>query len=236
MKVALLRVGIDSGAGGMQGPLFDDGSFEFVPIPGKGSPRTYGNTKGRHGRNLIEYFRTERSRRKNMNRAIHYDPEFESFTYGDPTPPKHGLRRLDRGDLLVFYCGLEPWPKGGEKRLYIIGFFLVKTAGVATDFNCEEIKRLFAANAHVRYKKGFAEQKEDLVLVKGARESRLLQKAYLISSVRKNRLGRPLKVLSPKMREVFGDFHGHISIERSPTRWVSPKYAERAATFVKNLR
>ena len=29
-QVSLLRVGVDSGCGGTQGPLFDDGSFDFV--------------------------------------------------------------------------------------------------------------------------------------------------------------------------------------------------------------
>jgi hypothetical protein len=33
MQVVLLRVGIDSGCGGIQGPLFEDGSFDFVCIP-----------------------------------------------------------------------------------------------------------------------------------------------------------------------------------------------------------
>jgi Nucleotide modification associated domain 3 len=32
MQVVLLRVGIDSGRGGIQGPLLDDKSFEFIPI------------------------------------------------------------------------------------------------------------------------------------------------------------------------------------------------------------
>lgn len=33
MKAMLLRVGIDTGYGGTLGPIFEDGSFEFVPIP-----------------------------------------------------------------------------------------------------------------------------------------------------------------------------------------------------------
>ena len=32
-KAVLLRVGIDSGSGGIQGPLFNDGSFEYICIP-----------------------------------------------------------------------------------------------------------------------------------------------------------------------------------------------------------
>ncbi len=40
----------------MHGPLFQNGSFEFIPIPDpKGQDeRTYGNTVGRHGRLRIE--------------------------------------------------------------------------------------------------------------------------------------------------------------------------------------
>ena len=96
MKMAVLRVGIDSGAGGMQGPLFQDGSFELLPIPDKKGvdPRTYGNTPGRQGRYLVDYFPLRR-RDKMRNQSVHLDPEFTTFTYGDPTSPKRGLRRLD---------------------------------------------------------------------------------------------------------------------------------------------
>ncbi len=61
MKAVLLRIGIDTGCGGIHGPLFKNGSFEYIPIPdmanGEGiDDRTYGNTEGRHGSKLIEYF------------------------------------------------------------------------------------------------------------------------------------------------------------------------------------
>ena len=113
MQVVLLRIGIDSGYGGIQGPLFKDGSFEFIPIPdqfgGKGvDSRTYGNTVGGHGRPLIEYF-PDRLRERMRDQPMHVDPDFVTFTYGDPTPPKRSLRQLQEGDLLVFYAGLEGW-------------------------------------------------------------------------------------------------------------------------------
>ena len=103
MKVALVRVGIDSGAGGMQGPLFAGRRFEFIPIPdgfrGSGvNKKTYRNTLGRYDRALIEYF-PEHRHDKYADQPIHDDPEFRTFTYGDPTPPKRGLRKLERGDL-----------------------------------------------------------------------------------------------------------------------------------------
>src|SRR4030095_13716599 len=62
MQVVLLRVGIDTGSGGIHGPLFKDGSFEYVPIRdgfnGCGiSDRTYGNTLSRYvNRRLVHYF------------------------------------------------------------------------------------------------------------------------------------------------------------------------------------
>lgn len=33
MKAMLLRVGIDKGCGGVLAPIFEDGSFEYIPIP-----------------------------------------------------------------------------------------------------------------------------------------------------------------------------------------------------------
>ena len=53
---------------------------------------------------------------------------------------------------------------------------------------------------------------------------------------RKDTKGRPLKVLSPTMQKIFGDFDGHVSIQRSPPRWVMPKFVERAAKFVRSLK
>jgi hypothetical protein len=37
------------------------------------------------------------------------------------------------------------------------------------------------------------------------------------------------------MRKVFGDFGGHISIQRSPPRWVDPNYVEKASEYIKGL-
>src|SRR5438552_15053898 len=98
MKVALLRVGVDSGCGGIQGPLFRDGTFEFIPIPDDRmlDERTYGNTRGRSGRLFVDFFLPRKASRM-AKQPIHVDPELETFTYGDPTSPKRGLRNLQKG-------------------------------------------------------------------------------------------------------------------------------------------
>lgn len=237
MRVVLLRVGIDTGSGGIHGALFKKGSFEYIPIPDKRGvdARTYGNSLGRHGRFLIDYFPISR-RKKLSAQTIHYDPEFKTCTYGDPTPPKSSLRKLIKGDLLVFYAGLEGWDFECSPALYIIGYFEVSTAGVAVDFTTNELKKLFAGNFHVMHSRVLADQEKRLVLVKGGKGSKLLHKAVRISSRGTNCDGRPLHRLSREMQKVFGDFQGRTSIERSPPRWVLPEFTERAAKFVRSLQ
>src|SRR6185503_19819937 len=85
-QVVLLRVGIDSGCGGIQGPLFKDGTFDFVCIPEnkRVSIHTYGNLVGRDGRLHVDYF-AESRRTVMAKQTVHVDTEWETFTYGDPT-------------------------------------------------------------------------------------------------------------------------------------------------------
>jgi len=240
MQVVLLRGGIDTGSGGIHGPLFKDGSFEYVPIRdrfnGCGiSDQTYGNMNARYGnRTLVDYF-PEKVRESRRNLAIHHDPEFQTFTYGDPTPPKQGLRKLRKRDLLVFYAGLQGWDFKCAPALYIVGFFEVEIAGLATDFSQRDLQKYFGLNFHVRYSSVFRKQKDRLVLVKGHNRSRLLKKARCISAIGSDSKGRPLHILSPQMQRIFGDFDGHVSIQRSPPRWVSERLVARATAFVTSL-
>ena len=240
MQVVLLRVGIDTGSGGILGPLFENGAFEFIPIPdqfgGVGvDKRTYGNSLGRGGKRLADYF-PESRRERVFDQPLHFDPEFATFTYGDPTPPKASLRRLCEGDLLVFYAGLRGWDFTCSPALYIIGYFEVACAGLASSFSASELKRLFKKNFHVMHREVFERQKDCLVLVKGNAGSKLLKIAFKISSLGIDRRGHPLHRLAPDMKVIFGDFAGNTSIQRSPPRWVGQEYVERAARFVRLLR
>jgi hypothetical protein len=238
MNVVLLRVGIDTASGGALGPLFADGSFEFIPIPDRWGPgglgvdaRTYGNVRGRHGRFLAEYLPLAWMRQQPM----HMDPEFDTYTYGDPTRPKAGLRHLVGGDLLVFYAGLMGYDCDRPPGLYIVGYFEVELADRATALGTETVRTRFGANFHVMHPEVFADQQDRLVLVKGSPASRLLEHAVPISEVGLDRSGRPVYLLSRSMREVFGDFGGHVVIQRSPPRWVMPQHVDRAMAFVRSL-
>jgi Nucleotide modification associated domain 3 len=229
MKIAMIRVGVDAGAnaGGIQGPLFRHRYFEYIPIPetedlGIVSKYTYGKLMGRHGRPLSDYF-PPRRQAKMAKRFAHLDPEWDTFTYGTDTGGSQaGLRHLEKGDILIFTCGLEGWGDcHSNPGIYLIGYFIVEVAGKQSEFSRREEKALFKNNEHVRLLKGkrvtYADGSE-LILVKGSSKSRLLKKAVLLSTTTQDSKGKTLKVLSPKMQLTFGDLGGKNSIQRSPTR------------------
>ena len=239
VHVVLLRVGIDTGSGGMLGPIFANSSFEFIPIDADRDRlgRTYANTEGRHGRKLIEYF-PNRLKERMKDSLLHFDPEFDTCTYGDPTSPKQSLRDLRRGDLLVFYAGLKGWgdcetPAG----LYIVGYFVVERAGAYNDLIRAGTLKPFAKNWHI-LNEHEKERFDKLVLVKGGKGSRLLERAVKISADEKaiDRGGHPVFVLDPKMQKHFGHFTELNAIQRSTPRWAKPEFCDRAAAFVTSLR
>jgi len=212
MKALLLRVGIDKGTDGVLGPIFQSGSFEYIPISEGDSKskedRTYRNTPGRSGKLLSTYLP-----KKIENRAMHFDPEFETFTYGDPTSKRNYLLKLKEGDLLVFYAGLTPFQnKNHNEGLYIIGYFTVVKV---IDFNqltrkeIEKFRHLYPNNAHLKR----SYDTEDLVIVVGHKSrSKLLEIATCISQMKYNRIGKPYQVVSKEMELLLG-LHG--SIQRS---------------------
>lgn len=237
MNVVLLRVGIDTAEGGFHSPLFANGRFEFIPIPDNKhgvDRRTYGSTKGRYGRRLVDYFPT-RSRARMADVPMHVDPEFDSFTYGDPTSPKRQLAQLRAGDLLVFYAGLQGFDFVSPPALYIIGYFEVARAGFGSSFSQNVLRQEFARNFHVMHKDVFAGQRDKVVLIKGSSRSRLLNNAVRLGERQRLKTGSWWQLISPKMAKVFSRFGGIGSLQRSTPRWVDADRIESAARFVRSL-
>lgn len=204
MKAMLLRIGIDTGkdAGGALAPIFEDGSFEFIPIPENEKSketRTYGNTIDWRGKPFSTYLPE-----KIKDKTMHFDPEFVTYTYGDPNPKIKRLLKLNNGDLLVFYAGLTPYQNNKhETALYIIGYFLIDKI---IDFNnsspedIENYKNTFLNNAHSK-----RDNTTNVVIVVGNKNrSRLLDKAIKISQRKPDKIGRPTHALSEKMERLLG--------------------------------
>ncbi len=221
LKAVLLRVGIDKGCGGALAPIFPDGSFEYIPIPESDTSsneiRTFANTRGMDGKPFASYLPS-----KIKNDKMHFDPEFETFTYGDPSVKRNYLLKLEEGDLLVFYAGLTPHENDTHpEALYLIGYFTVKRV---VDFNNLSEKELienckqYSGNAHLKRRLDL----QDLVIVVGDKEkSQLLNRAILISQRKPDKRGRPYHAASDQMEKLLG-IKG--SIQRSiPPRIIDDK-------------
>jgi hypothetical protein len=216
MKGLLLRVGIDKGSGRCIAPLFKDGSFEYIPLPEKQATserRVYATMKGITGRPLVDFVP------KNIWYSHpHYDPEFTTYTYGDPTKVKRNqLSQLEPGDLLVFYAGLQHIDSD-ESQLFVIGYFYVEKVYdflEITDYD-SAFKKL-SNNAHSKRYFRLKELKveysdNDLVIVKGkSATSKLLTKAL------------PLGDKNDKMRKELVPIFGYTgSLKRAVGHWIEP--------------
>ncbi len=211
-KALLLRVGIDRGTGGALSPIFPGGAFEYVPIPERKrtrNHRSYATLLGRHGGPLADYLP-----RKLAQAHPHIDPDFKAATYGDAAPRKcRQIGRLMPHDILVFYCGLAPFPPDDISRLFVIGYLRVKAVHRVSARDLETRRKLqhrFGNTAH------FVRRVPDreLVLVEGYRtRSRFFRRALPLGDSRDNLL-----------RDLF-PLRYQGSIRRAVGHWVRGKAA-----------
>jgi hypothetical protein len=232
MKGVLLRVGIDRGAGGCIAPIFEDNSFEFIPIPeslATSEERLYINMVGRNGKKIVDFVP-----KKIKYSHPHYDPEFETFTYGDPTKIKRNqLSKLSPGDLLIFYAGLKRKGKNDKSQVFVIGYFDVEEV---YDFkkiptsDYDSVFKMMPNNAHSKIyfaltKLNVEFSDKDLVIVRGkSKSSKLLTKALP--------LGDENNVILRKLA-IFG-YKG--SLQRAVGHWIEEEYIHEVIKWLENER
>lgn len=142
-RIFLANVGVNA-AHRLYSPLHEDGSFTLVTIP-----------EQRDLPGMVRYGDVPALRRtvpdKYWTRATHYDPEFETLTYGDNcgwAPRAAALRRCQPGDWLFFIARLVGalGPAFG-----VIGCLHVESIlRDARQRPDEQAVARFRANAHVR--------------------------------------------------------------------------------------
>lgn len=193
-----INVGANTNAPGFRGPVYPDGSFEYLPIPEAepttGPVPTYAD--------LDLGFDVPASV---ADTPVHLDPSFpdvhgrERATYGDPNGLKAGpISRLDPGDFLLFYATLtlhpgpdtvgDPAPPAPadpdpdlppEWGVYLIGEFRVARAVTGeeyADLPADE-RAAFAGNAHLK-----RDPPDMAVLVAGDDASGLYDRAVALSA------------------------------------------------------
>jgi hypothetical protein len=222
-QILLLRMGIDLGTGGALGPLFPAHRFEYVPIPERRActrPLLYSQIPARWSNGSVEQFVPSNLR----GQTAHYDPEFRTFTYGDPG--KRGqLLRLRQNDILAFSAGLRPPTQRMGSRLYVVGYFTVQAvhdvATTVAPWPPPALQPLWD-NAHFRRAPGVTER--PFGLVEGCpQDSRLFEKAIPLSDDNQQVL--------PEMQQLLG-ITG--SVMRG-ARWVPSTHAANVAHWLRSI-
>ena len=139
------------------GPVHGDGTFKFIPIPeDKHDPERSWKYEEL---GLAE----DLPRNWKWGKYAHYDPEFLTFTYGDPI--EHTLRlrharELREDEFLFFLASLRYSPRDGETRAsdidpewayYLIGFFELAEPPIVLPYPFpDDARKRFSNNANVR--------------------------------------------------------------------------------------
>lgn len=182
-----INVGANTNQPGVRGPVFADGTFEYVPIPEEKPTSepvpTYADL------DLAVDLPDGAA-----DLPVHLDPEFagyptcERYTYGDDHGVKAGpLSKLDPGDSLYFYATLTfhgdesdaaDWVTPGWGA-YLVGEFRVARAVTGEGYEAlgADERAVFANNAHVK-----RDPFDAKVLVEGGEASRLFDHAVPLST------------------------------------------------------
>ncbi len=198
MTVVLAGVGADTTNVGTLAPLYDDGRFEYVPIPEKTRETTETATVGSWALRYDDRTAADLTTRIDPQPIgdgesavtgaaleswpLHRDPNFAALTYGEHRERYVSrLRTLEDGDVVGFYAGLRR-PDGGRAHRYLIGYFTVGTVDVITPETpreeCERILEAHAGNAHAKRARGGTLYREEktVALVAGREPGGLFER------------------------------------------------------------
>ena len=192
LRVFLANVGANA-SHRFAGPIFEDRTFEFLPIPE--TPDLSSSIATRY-RDLRSWYNPDRDLLEYIpNRlrdvACHNDPEFLTYTYGDNcdrNPRASGLKALSSGDFLFFIVRLEHWVNGaatGRFGFYLVGYIQIAQEnwllrGV-TEPPTLESRELFGRNAHVIRGRSDPDLWDGFWVFRGSEDSRRFRRAVPVT-------------------------------------------------------
>ncbi|WP_238476877.1 Nmad3 family putative nucleotide modification protein [Natranaeroarchaeum sulfidigenes] len=190
MSLVLVGIAADSQNASNCPPIFDDGQFEYIPIPEQyetTETATYASEGHDKYLSYVVYDGEETAAFDNV--PIHYDPNFEALTFGDPGKSRSKLLTLAPDDIIGFYSGLTPPGQRRPKHRYLIGYFVVDRVVDFNSLNEEQISTEVERNrqnAHIKRYLRCRDRRhlEDLVIVQGKRPGGLLDEAVKLSGGR----------------------------------------------------
>lgn len=237
--VLLIGIGADGTNTKPLPPIYEDGTFEYVPIPETQTEteesRTYKSWYFTYqDKTAASYFRRIRPSKGDgwiqgddfNNHPFHRDPNFEELTFGDKKGSNGTggeLKKLQQGDILGFYAGLQ---RGDRKHRYVIGYFTVNEVidlEGRGEQQREELLNEVPHNAHSLRFQGAGELKhDDVVIVDGGNPGGLLSNAHQISSY--DRFGASQYYLTDDFADEFNvRVHDSDSPDKEDKEWLGFK-------------
>lgn len=162
-----INVGSNSTNPNGRGRIFEDYTFEYLPIPESEETR----------QEVFTYRQLGFTHVRSPDLPVHLDPAFETFTYGHVRRGFGDIRtllRLTEKDVVFFFATLQ---KKEGWSTFIIGYFRNPKVYDCRRLSAKEILRLkfkgFASNAHLKRMNPSVD-----LLIKGGKNSRLLKRAF----------------------------------------------------------
>ncbi len=160
MRGVALNIGANTNAPGFRGPIYGDGSFEYIPIP-ETEPIADDRTVPSYADLDLAIEVSDVA-----DIPVHHDPTFagvhnaDRYTYGDPYGVKaRPLLNLTAGDIVFFYATLTATGRNHADWIttdwgaYVIGQFHLQVDPVSKEayhgLSAAE-KTRFESNAHVK--------------------------------------------------------------------------------------
>jgi len=176
MKGASINIASSSKNPNGRGPIDPpDFSFEYLPIPEESEIideiPTYAELDWISQENIPV-----------LDKPVHLDPEFKTYTYGHATRGFGDmglLMDLKEGDYLFFHSTLDNKHEPSEWLTAIIGYFEIEKVIDCRELSSSEIKEMggFENNAHLKRKDSGVD-----LLISGTEDSKLLEKCVPLSS------------------------------------------------------
>lgn len=192
-ELAIINVGANRSHSGLFSPLYEDGTFFFMPIPEEGTIPEPAKNQFPGCQALPTYAEflgdsrvVPHIHQRYLAKTVHNDPEFVTFTYGDNPEGRAKARAanltlLGKGDLLFFFAGLTAIGSGkpvDPYRFYFVGFFeIIEVLRAVSAMPSPEQLRVFGQNAHI--KRGQTDPRffRNFWVWKGSSNSQRFQKA-----------------------------------------------------------
>ena len=191
-QIFIANVGVNTSYG-LMSPIFEDSSFEFMPIKEEKSiigPNilTYEDLKCFNSDDKLIKYLPERRHDIILKQRVHNDPEFDTFTYGDvidsSKPKSSNLSLIKKGDYLFFIANLTKYQNGKYLRnsgeFYFIGYFEVE--GVySTEKEIKVNLEKFKENAHYKRLLDNHSNFGDFRIVKGNENSKRFKYPFKVT-------------------------------------------------------